>query len=93
MHDPAFFEMRMSRRVPAPQVGWCRGLLCVVVLISHGVGSEAAKVDMHGHCAVVARSSLWNHDDKEVDPETGQKTGPLIKSTPRWDYKIKERGP
>jgi len=44
---------------------------------------------MHGKCAAVARSNVWNHEVRDVDPLTGDEIGPVRESQDMWDFRIK----
>eukprot|EP00965_Chrysotila_dentata_P253300 6211183-Pleurochrysis_carterae.AAC.1 len=58
------------------------GIICCLS-VAHG------KFELNGKCAAAARSSVWVHEEKAFDPKTGQRTGEVLSTTQKWDYKIK----
>ena len=52
-----------------------------VALLFASARARTSKVDMHGQCASVARSNVWVHEVRDVDPITGDDVGPILEST------------
>eukprot|EP00966_Prymnesium_polylepis_P244075 5644676-Prymnesium_polylepis.1 len=54
-----------------------------------GALARKSKVDMHGQCAAIARSNVWTHEVRDVDPLTGDDVGEVLESQDMWDFRIK----
>ena len=56
-----------------------RAVLCSYVALLVGlVACRKSHVEMNGQCAAVARSNVWQHEDREIDPITGDEVGPVL---------------
>ena len=58
---------------------WARWVL-VAATLAAPASAKRSKVEMHGQCAAVARSNVWTHEVRDVDPLTGDDVGPVLES-------------
>ena len=60
-----------------------RRRVAAMLLLATTATAKRSKVEMHGQCAAVARSNVWTHEVRDVDPLTGDDVGPILESQVR----------